>query len=78
MNLRSLSTSNAASLTAREIEVMNCLLDGKTAKETARQLYISFRTVEKHFENIRIKLGCKNKQGLISKIQTEFISAVQI
>lgn len=53
-------------LTEREIDVINYLTKGKTAKQTARYLIISNRTVEKHLENIKKKLGCENKMQILS------------
>ena len=39
-------------------------MDGKTAKETADALDISFRTVESYFENMKAKLHCETKRDL--------------
>ena len=55
-------------LSVREIDVVRCLLYGNTAKKTAKELFISPRTVERHLENIKIKLNCKNKYELVKKI----------
>lgn len=65
-------------LTTREIDIIHCLLEGKTAKETARQLFISHRTVERHLENIKLKLNCRNKFGLINKILTLAITETRL
>lgn len=55
-----------AYLTTREEDVVECLLTGQTAKQTARQLDISPRTVERHLENIKEKLRCKTKFELVN------------
>lgn len=53
-----------SSLSTRERECLKQLLHGKTAKETASEFLLSFRTVEYYFENIKNKLGCSNKREL--------------
>jgi DNA-binding CsgD family transcriptional regulator len=55
-------------LTPREIEVVKSMLNGKTAKETAKQLAIAPKTVENHIDKIREKLRCRNKFELVRKI----------
>jgi DNA-binding NarL/FixJ family response regulator len=44
-------------LTEREREVLQLTAEGYTSKEIGERLYISHRTVDKHRENIRAKLG---------------------
>lgn len=51
-------------LTERERQCLHCLLEGKTAKETAVIYKLSSRTVESYFENIKKKLKCPNKRDL--------------
>ena len=58
--LRSLSSSHRA-LTPREIQVADLIKNGKTSKEIAELLNLSERAIEFHRENIRAKLGLKNK-----------------
>jgi DNA-binding CsgD family transcriptional regulator len=53
-------------VTKREKECINGLIDGLTAKEIAKILNISHRTVEKYIENIKFKLECKNLKQLIA------------
>ena len=48
---------------------MNCLLllvQGKTAKQIAQILNLSFRTVEHHIEAIKNKYNCSNRSELIT------------
>lgn len=60
--------SNAFSLaTVRELECVVLLTSGNTAKMSARILGISERTVERHIENLKIKLQVHYKAELISK-----------
>lgn len=51
--------------TARELEVLSCLLQGRTAEEIAASLHISRRTVEKHKENMMRKADLHNLAQLI-------------
>ena len=51
-------------LSQRERECLRCLLEGKTAKETAAIYKLSPRTVESHFEKIKKKLQASNKRDL--------------
>ena len=48
-------------LTSREIEVCNMIKSGLPSKDISSLLNISYRTVEKHRENIRHKLEIANK-----------------
>jgi len=64
----SLSTSLSAFLSVREIDIVRCLLYGNTAKKTAKELFISPRTVERHLENIKAKFSCRNKYELVKKV----------
>lgn len=56
--------SFSAILSKREKECVFYFLNGKTAKETAIKLGISYRTVEDYFIKIKKKFGCKNKREL--------------
>jgi DNA-binding CsgD family transcriptional regulator len=55
-------------LTSREIDCYLLLAEGYRSKEIAKELCISYRTVEKHIENIKIKLHCQTLPGVISRI----------
>jgi len=48
-------------LTKREIEVLTLIIEGKSSKETADELYISKRTVDFHLANIYEKLQVSNR-----------------
>ena len=49
-------------LTPKEIQIANLIKTGKTNKEIADFQRVSLRTIEFHRENIRKKLGLKNKK----------------
>jgi DNA-binding CsgD family transcriptional regulator len=68
---------NAIKLTDREAECLFYLLRGKTAKQIARYLGISHRTIEEYFEKLRIKFDASNKYELIDKaIQVGFLNTI--
>lgn len=54
-------------LSKREMECLYYLLRGKTAKQIARTLDLSFRTIEAYIRNIKLKFTCDNKSQLIEK-----------
>lgn len=55
-------------LTRREQEVLALLLEGQTAKEAARRLKLSPRTVENFRYNIIRKMGVKNIAALAARL----------
>lgn len=62
--------SQPMQLSPREVSCVKYLLKGKTAKEIANQLNLSYRTIEYYLENIRGKTGCRNKYELITYFST--------
>jgi DNA-binding NarL/FixJ family response regulator len=54
----------AAALTSREREVLQLIAEGKANKETAAELGISIKTVEKHRGNLMEKLDIHDTAGL--------------
>jgi predicted ATPase/DNA-binding CsgD family transcriptional regulator len=48
-------------LTARELDVLRLLVQGKSDKEIAEALFIGQRTVETHVSNMLAKLGASNR-----------------
>jgi DNA-binding NarL/FixJ family response regulator len=52
-------------LTHRELEVLDQISTGASSKEAARELGISFRTVEVHRSHMMAKLGAKNAVDLV-------------
>jgi DNA-binding CsgD family transcriptional regulator len=60
--LRTLSTKYP-NLTPTEIKIITFIKEGRTTKEMAEFLNASARTVEVHRDNIRKKLGLKNRKA---------------
>jgi DNA-binding NarL/FixJ family response regulator len=54
----------AAQLTSREMEVLQLIAEGKANKETADELGIGIKTVEKHREHLMEKLDIHDTAGL--------------
>ena len=54
----------AGALTEREREIVRLAVDGETALEIAKRLYISDRTVETHLANAYVKLGVQSRVEL--------------
>jgi len=55
-------SSKFIKLTPAEIQVANLVKLGKTSKEIAALRNLSFKTIEFHRDNVRTKLGIKNKK----------------
>ena len=61
---RECSQRAAARLTSREMEVIQLIAEGKANKETAAELGIGIKTVEKHREHLMEKLDIHDTAGL--------------
>ena len=55
---------NVAQLTSREMEVLQLIAEGKANKQTASELGIGLKTVEKHREHLMEKLDIHDTAGL--------------
>jgi DNA-binding NarL/FixJ family response regulator len=55
---------NRVSLTSREMEVLQLIAEGKANKETASELGIGIKTVEKHRQHLMQKLNIHDTAGL--------------
>ena len=54
---------NRYKFTARELELLRLIAEGKNNEEIAEKLFLSVRTVEKHLTNIYQKLGISGKSA---------------
>ncbi|WP_036505253.1 response regulator transcription factor [Novosphingobium sp. AP12] len=54
------------SLTQRETEVVRLIAEGFSAKEAAIYLEIAPCTVERHVENVRLKMRSRNRAHMIA------------
>ena len=57
---------NQALINAREIEILECVASGMSAKEIARQINLAPRTVERYIEMIRLKLRARNSVHMVT------------
>ena len=54
-----------ASLTKRELEILQLICKEYTSNEIAKELFISIRTVEGHRKSLISKIGVKNTAGIV-------------
>ena len=48
-------------LTPRELEIIQLVIEGKTNKEIAREIFLSKKTVEFHLDHIYSKIGIRTR-----------------
>jgi DNA-binding NarL/FixJ family response regulator len=60
-------------LTDREKEILKLMVNGFTKKKIAKQLFVSFHTVNTHLKNIYIKLQVHTLSGAVSKVYKEHL-----
>ncbi len=53
-------------LTDRQLQIINCVLEGKSNRVIAEELFISINTVKTHLNNIYRELNITNRLGLYS------------
>ena len=53
-------------LSSTEKEILELLAQGWTARETADQVNLGARTVERYIENLRLKMNARNTPHLIT------------
>lgn len=55
-------------LTFREAQILQLYLEHRAAKEIARYTQLSARTVEKHIENFKKKIGSRKKEVILKAV----------
>jgi DNA-binding CsgD family transcriptional regulator len=60
------SSDVSVAFTGREMEVLELVAQGFSAKEIARKLNIAGCTVERHIENARLKTRTRNRSHLVA------------
>lgn len=66
----------AQNLTRRELEVLQCIVDGMSNKECAEHLFISEKTVKNHVTNLLRKLGVEDRtQAAVYAVQHGIVKA---
>ncbi|MEH6702552.1 response regulator transcription factor [Parasphingorhabdus sp.] len=58
--------TNGPNLTARETEILEYIAQGLSTKEVAQLIDIAARTIDRHVENIRLKLRAKNRTHMVA------------
>lgn len=66
---RTKSTAALSDLSRQERNIQGLILEGKSNKEIANELFISLSTVKTHITNIYGKLQVSNRQELLRKMQ---------
>lgn len=61
---------NKILFTTREIDVISCLMHGRSIKKIALLLSISPKTVEVHIRNVMLKIGCHSREKVIDFIES--------
>jgi DNA-binding CsgD family transcriptional regulator len=56
-------------ISSREQEIIRLLLEGKSGRDMAEELYVSLKTVKTHLSNIYRKIGVKSRWQLITLIR---------
>lgn len=67
--ISSLHLINNIKFSQREIEVLSCIFQMRTAKKIASILSIAPKTVQSHISNISHKLDCNSREGIIDFIE---------
>jgi tetratricopeptide (TPR) repeat protein/DNA-binding CsgD family transcriptional regulator len=55
--------------TRREVDIISCLLNGRSTKTIASFLEVTPRTIETHIRNIMLKLACHSPENIIGFVE---------
>lgn len=64
-----LKVINDVAFTRREVDMIACILSGRSTKKIASILSISPNTVGNHIHNIMLKLGCRSQEHIIDYVE---------
>ncbi|QEG38815.1 response regulator transcription factor [Roseimaritima ulvae] len=64
-NRQTAATVGIASLTNRELQVLEQVGKGQSTRQIADAMYLSVKTIERHKENIKQKLAIENASPLV-------------
>ena len=67
--LSNLEAINNIAFTKREIDIVACIIGGRTSKKIAAFLSVSPKTIEAHIRNIMLKLDCNSRECIIDFIE---------
>ncbi len=65
----SINTINGIKFSSREIDILACILGGRTTKKIASFLSLSPKTVENYIRNITLKIDCNSREGIIDFVE---------
>jgi len=71
MFARLATTKGDYGLTAREREILQCLVDGLSKRLIAEKLFLSFHTIDMHMRGIYTKLQVHSRSGAVAKALRE-------
>jgi DNA-binding CsgD family transcriptional regulator len=69
--LKRVKLGERTALTPREREILSFIAYGYSARQVAQRIAIAPGTVQRHIENMRIKLGARNTSHLIYRAFSE-------
>ncbi|GAB5485519.1 MAG: hypothetical protein Pars93KO_19530 [Parasphingorhabdus sp.] len=78
MMLQQKSLTNGPVLTLREHEILEFIAQGLSTKEVAQHIDIAPRTVDRHVENVRLKLRAKNRTHMVACAVMEGLLQVKV
>lgn len=64
-----LEAINGIQFTSREIDILACILGGRTTKKIASFLGLSPKTVENYISNIMLKIQCNSRMSIIDFLE---------
>lgn len=62
-----IADTSEPTLSPREQQILELVANGYSAKEAAGQIGIAPRTVDRHIENIRLKMRARNRAHMVAR-----------